>query len=214
MFRARLTLAWWPGLSRFHTPCALRRQLAAGDRLRVMYDGLSKDPASLSNLDQDLPNYAQVGGVGCLRADRSGWVPGRGPGTCPTARRWGAAACCACLRARHRRLLRPAGGPSLALRSTCPAQVQGSRSGTSAGSALLTPCLPPCSPSRPLRPQSTVPIFSLPQEWLWCETWCGNETRPQVGALARAGRPCSLAGLRALASGAEPIDRCNTRSPA
>ena len=21
-----------------------------------------------------------------------------------------------------------------------------------------------------------VPIFSLPQEWLWCETWCGSET--------------------------------------
>ena len=21
-----------------------------------------------------------------------------------------------------------------------------------------------------------VPIFSLPQEWLWCETWCGTET--------------------------------------
>ena len=38
----------------------LCRQIAAGDRLRVMYDGLSKDPNSLSNLDQDLPNYAQV----------------------------------------------------------------------------------------------------------------------------------------------------------
>lgn len=37
--------------------------MAAGDRLRVIYDGLSKDPNSLSNLDQDLPNYAQVGRV-------------------------------------------------------------------------------------------------------------------------------------------------------
>jgi UDP-glucose:glycoprotein glucosyltransferase len=41
------------------------RQMAAGDRLRVIYDGLSKDPGSLANLDQDLPNYAQVG--------REGW---------------------------------------------------------------------------------------------------------------------------------------------
>lgn len=56
---------------------------AAGDQLRVIYDGLSRDPNSLANLDQDLPNYAQ-----------------------------------------HQ-----------------------------------------------------VPIFSLPQEWLWCETWCGNATK-------------------------------------
>lgn len=32
------------------------RQLAAGDRLREQYQGLSRDPNSLSNLDQDLPN--------------------------------------------------------------------------------------------------------------------------------------------------------------
>ena len=38
---------------------AARRQMAAGDQLRVVYDQLSRDPASLSNLDQDLPNYAQ-----------------------------------------------------------------------------------------------------------------------------------------------------------
>ena len=37
----------------------VRRQTAAGDQLRVIYDSLSKDPNSLSNLDQDLPNYAQ-----------------------------------------------------------------------------------------------------------------------------------------------------------
>ena len=37
----------------------MRRQLAAGDQLRVIYDNLSKDPNSLANLDQDLPNYAQ-----------------------------------------------------------------------------------------------------------------------------------------------------------
>lgn len=31
--------------------------------------------------------------------------------------------------------------------------------------------------------QHEVPIFSLPQEWLWCESWCGNETK------AKASRP-------------------------
>lgn len=35
------------------------RELAAGDRLRGQYHALSADPASLSNLDQDLPNHMQ-----------------------------------------------------------------------------------------------------------------------------------------------------------
>lgn len=39
--------------------CLGRRQLAAGDQLRVIYENLSKDPNSLANLDQDLPNYSQ-----------------------------------------------------------------------------------------------------------------------------------------------------------
>ena len=59
------------------------RAQAAGDQLRILYDSLSKDPNSLANLDQDLPNYAQ-----------------------------------------HQ-----------------------------------------------------VRIHSLPQEWLWCESWCGNATK-------------------------------------
>ncbi|KAG0312541.1 hypothetical protein BGZ97_011100, partial [Linnemannia gamsii] len=57
------------------------RQMQAGDRLRNHYQQLSRDPGSLANLDQDLPNNMQ----------------------------------------------------------------------------------------------NEVPIFSLPQEWLWCETWCGDE---------------------------------------
>ncbi|KAL8711056.1 MAG: hypothetical protein Q9220_004437 [cf. Caloplaca sp. 1 TL-2023] len=59
----------------------LFRQMAAGDRLRQQYHSLSADPASLSNLDQDLPNHMQ----------------------------------------------------------------------------------------------HVLPIHSLPQEWLWCETWCADE---------------------------------------
>ena len=35
------------------------RAQGAGDAYRAIYDQLSKDPASLSNLDQDLPNYSQ-----------------------------------------------------------------------------------------------------------------------------------------------------------
>ncbi|KAF2478130.1 UDP-glucose:glyco protein glucosyltransferas-like protein [Lindgomyces ingoldianus] len=58
------------------------RQIAAGDRLRQQYHSLSADPASLSNLDQDLPNNMQF----------------------------------------------------------------------------------------------NLPIHSLPQEWLWCETWCSDES--------------------------------------
>lgn len=71
------------------------RQLAAGDALRIMYEQLSKDPNSLSNLDQDLPNYAQ----------------------------------------------------------------------------------------------HMVPIYSLPQEWLWCETWCGKETRPKSKTIDLCNNP-------------------------
>jgi UDP-glucose:glycoprotein glucosyltransferase len=59
------------------------RRTLVGDQLRAIYQQLSADPNSLSNLDQDLPNYAQ-----------------------------------------HQ-----------------------------------------------------VPIFSLPQEWLWCESWCSDETK-------------------------------------
>ena len=35
------------------------RRQAVGDQLRALYDQLSRDPNSLANLDQDLPNYAQ-----------------------------------------------------------------------------------------------------------------------------------------------------------
>ncbi|KAF6171102.1 hypothetical protein GIB67_020581 [Kingdonia uniflora] len=71
------------------------RQTAAGDNLRVFYETLSKDPNSLSNLDQDLPNYAQ----------------------------------------------------------------------------------------------HTVPIFSLPQEWLWCESWCGNATKSKAKTIDLCNNP-------------------------
>jgi UDP-glucose:glycoprotein glucosyltransferase len=71
------------------------RQLAAGDWLRYHYQALSPDPNSLSNLDQDLPNYAQV----------------------------------------H------------------------------------------------------IPIYSLPQEWLWCETWCSDETLARAKTIDLCNNP-------------------------
>jgi len=71
------------------------RQLAAGDRLREQYQGLSRDPNSLSNLDQDLPNNMV-----------------------------------------HQ-----------------------------------------------------VPIKSLPQEWLWCETWCSDEIKPAAKTIDLCNNP-------------------------
>lgn len=61
----------------------LLRRKGYADQLRATYDQLSRDPGSLSNLDQDLPNYLQ----------------------------------------------------------------------------------------------HAVPIFSLPPEWLWCETWCSDDSK-------------------------------------
>jgi len=71
------------------------RAQGAGDQLRVVYSQLSRDPNSLANLDQDLPNYAQ----------------------------------------------------------------------------------------------HSVQIHSLPQEWLWCETWCSNETKPQAKTIDLCNNP-------------------------
>jgi UDP-glucose:glycoprotein glucosyltransferase len=71
------------------------RQLAAGDWLRSHYQQLSKDPTSLANLDQDLPNFAQA----------------------------------------H------------------------------------------------------IPIFSLPQNWLWCETWCSDETMSEAKTIDLCNNP-------------------------
>ncbi|XP_043704312.1 UDP-glucose:glycoprotein glucosyltransferase [Telopea speciosissima] len=86
------------------------RQTAAGDNLRVFYETLSKDPNSLSNLDQDLPNYAQ----------------------------------------------------------------------------------------------HTVHIFSLPQEWLWCESWCGNATKSKAKTIDLCNNPMTkepkLQGARRIVS--------------
>lgn len=71
------------------------RHTATGDRLRAIYDQLSRDPNSLSNLDQDLPNFAQ-----------------------------------------HQ-----------------------------------------------------IPIHSLPQEWLWCESWCSDESKEKAKTIDLCNNP-------------------------
>ncbi|KAH7327820.1 UDP-glucose:glycoprotein glucosyltransferase-domain-containing protein [Stachybotrys elegans] len=71
------------------------RDMAAGDRLRQQYHGLSADPNSLANLDQDLPNNMQF----------------------------------------------------------------------------------------------QIPIHSLPQEWLWCETWCSDESFPDARTIDLCNNP-------------------------
>ena len=72
------------------------RATLVGDTLRSIYDNLSRDPNSLSNLDQDLPNFAQMSGV---------------------------------------------------------------------------------------------PIFSLPQEWLWCETWCSEGSKKEAKTIDLCNSP-------------------------
>lgn len=71
------------------------REIAAGDRLRQQYHQLSADPASLSNLDQDLPNHMQ----------------------------------------------------------------------------------------------HVLPIHSLPQDWLWCETWCSDESLKEARTIDLCNNP-------------------------
>jgi len=71
------------------------RMMGAGDELRIIYNGLARDPNSLANLDQDLPNYAQ----------------------------------------------------------------------------------------------DVVPIFSLPAEWLYCETWCGTAPKSKAKTIDLCNNP-------------------------
>ena len=34
-----------------------------------------------------------------------------------------------------------------------------------------------------------VPIFSLPEEWLWCEAWCGNASKPTAKTIDLCNNP-------------------------
>jgi len=41
--------------------------------------------------------------------------------------------------------------------------------------------------------QHNVPIHSLPQEWLWCETWCGEATLPAAKTIDLCNNPATKA---------------------
>lgn len=42
--------------------------------------------------------------------------------------------------------------------------------------------------------QRLVPIFTLPQEWLWCETWCSQELKKSAKMIDLCNDPTSLEG--------------------
>lgn len=37
--------------------------------------------------------------------------------------------------------------------------------------------------------QHSIPIFSLPQEWLWCESWCSDETKADAKTIDLCNNP-------------------------
>ena len=41
--------------------------------------------------------------------------------------------------------------------------------------------------------QHEIPIFSLPQEWLWCETWCSDDTMDKAKTIDLCNNPLSKA---------------------
>ena len=43
-----------------------------------------------------------------------------------------------------------------------------------------------------------VRIFSLPQEWLWCETWCGNTTKHRAKTIDLCNNPLTKARATAI----------------
>lgn len=98
------------------------RRIAAGDRLRGQYQGLSQDPNSLSNLDQDLPNNMihQVFMIDLILLKIN-------------------------------------------------------------ESLIFT--------NGKYFSFSQVPIKSLPQEWLWCETWCDENSKSKAKTIDLCNNP-------------------------
>ncbi|XP_022544746.1 UDP-glucose:glycoprotein glucosyltransferase isoform X2 [Brassica napus] len=58
--------------------------------------------------------------------------------------------------------------------------------------------------------QHTVPIFSLPQEWLWCESWCGNATKSMARTIDLCNNPMTkeskLQGARRIVTECPDLD--------
>jgi UDP-glucose:glycoprotein glucosyltransferase len=56
--------------------------------------------------------------------------------------------------------------------------------------------------------QHVVPIHSLPQEWLWCETWCSEKSKKKVPPLLPPS-PSHAPLLSSSSPQAKTIDLCN-----
>lgn len=41
--------------------------------------------------------------------------------------------------------------------------------------------------------QHAVPIFSLPEEWLWCETWCSQASKARAKTIDLCNNPLTKA---------------------
>ena len=44
--------------------------------------------------------------------------------------------------------------------------------------------------------QDQVPIYSLPQEWLWCESWCSMETKKDAKTIDLCNNPQYKVSIR------------------
>lgn len=44
--------------------------------------------------------------------------------------------------------------------------------------------------------QDQVPIYSLPQEWLWCESWCSMESKEKAKTIDLCNNPLHKVGWR------------------
>ena len=114
------------------------RQMAAGDQLREQYQMLSQDPNSLSNLDQDLPNYM--------------------------------------------------------IHQVCELHF--------------------CCFDVFIICDSQVPIKSLPQEWLWCESWCSDASKSYAKTIDLCNNPKTKEPkLHAASRYAEYLWKCFIQSP-
>ena len=49
-----------------------------------------------------------------------------------------------------------------------------------------------------------MPIHSLPQEWLWCETWCGQEGKAAAKNIDLCNNPLTKVGLFEFKLGLKP----------
>lgn len=59
--------------------------------------------------------------------------------------------------------------------------------------------------------QDEMPIFSLPEEWLWCETWCAGESKARAKTIDLCNNPLTkipkLENVRRIVDGWDEMDR-------